>query len=473
MKKVFVFILLSLCFSSAYAEFYNVKKFGATGNKADYATKAVQDAIDAAAKAGGGTVYFPAGEYLCAQINLRDNITLYIDSGAKLWASNKEEDYFEKFYCEDTAGDGIPMMIYGNGVKNVTITGGGIIEGQPEYYTRPSTGNDFRRDDYDAAIEAGVEMIASRWRNRISTIYMYNCIDVRINNITIQNSSAWPCHLRFCERIYLDNIYVFSKLEVAANSDGFDIDGCKDIVISNCIMEVGDDGICFKSTKWHDGYRNCENGLVTNCVIQSSSTAFKIGSESYGDIRNIKFTNCIAKNTNRAITIFCRDGALVENITYSNLDVECRRYGVAWWGSAELVRIMVLKRREASKIGTIRNITLRDIRARVQGSSWIKGFEGMQNIENVLIQNVDIVIEPEHTPDKRAREGITIANAQNIFVDNLKVTWRGEQQQKWSHTLILDNVDDVELKRFRVDHQPKGFEEVYQVKKVTNLTIEK
>lgn len=72
----------------AQTSFYNVKQYGATGKKSDYATKAIQAAIDAAAKAGGGTVYFPAGDYLSAQINLRDNITLWLIAGAKIWASN-------------------------------------------------------------------------------------------------------------------------------------------------------------------------------------------------------------------------------------------------------------------------------------------------------------------------------------------------------------------------------------------------
>lgn len=171
----------------AQTSFYNVKQYGATGKKSDYATKAIQAAIDAAAKAGGGTVYFPAGDYLSAQINLRDNITLWIDSGAKIWASNKDEDYSEKFYCEDTAEGGIPMVIYGNKVRNIRITGGGAIEGQPEYRQEPYRYNQWTKEDCDAALEAGLPLVCTRWKNRISNIYLYDCQDVR--------STISPCSI--------------------------------------------------------------------------------------------------------------------------------------------------------------------------------------------------------------------------------------------------------------------------------------
>lgn len=459
MKRILYLLaaLLLPTLSQAQASVYNVKQYGATGKKSDYATTAIQAAIDAAAKAGGGTVYFPAGDYLSAQINLKDNITLWIDNGAKIWASNKDEDYTEKFYCEDTAEGGIPMVIYGNKVRNIRITGGGAIEGQPEYFQKPYRYNEWTKEDCDAALEAGLPLVCTRWKNRISNIYLYDCQDVRIDNISLLNSSAWPCHLRFCERIYLEGIYVYSKLETAANTDGFDIDGCKDIVINNCIMEVGDDGICFKSTKWKDGFRNCENAVVSNCIVQSSSTALKIGSESHGVIRNIKFNNCIVRNTNRAITIFCRDGNLVSDITYSNIEVECRRYSVSWWGSAELFRLLTSKRRADTPCGTIRNVTMKDIHAKVEGSSWIRGFEGMQNIENIRIENVAMEIWPESAIDKRAREGISIENAKNVEIDNLKIEWIGEKQPKWTHSLILNNIDNLWVNRLKITNQPAGF----------------
>ena len=471
MKKLLPLALLLLpLLVQAQMQRYNVKSYGATGKKSDYATIAIQAAIDDAAKAGGGTVYFPAGEYLSGQVNLRDNITIFLDNGAKVWASDKEADYQDKGYFADTANEGIPMLFYGNKVNNVRFTGGGSIEGQPEYRQEPYPYSEWTKDDCDAAIEAGVPLVCTRWKIRISHIYMYDCKDIRIENISLLRSSAWPLHLRFCERIFINGVYVYSQLEVAANTDGFDIDGCTDIVVTNCIMEVGDDGICFKSTKWEDGFRNCENAVVSNCVIQSSSTALKIGSESHGMIRNIKFTNCIVRNSNRAITIFCRDGNTVSDITYSNIDVECRRYSVSWWGSAELFRIITTKRRDNTPYGTIKNITLRDINARVQGSSWIKGFDGMQTIEDIRLENINIVIYPESMIDKRAREGITIENAKNVEINNLRFEWIGDTQPKWTNTLIVNNIDGLWVNRLRIVNQPQGHQPIL-IKEVINSNI--
>ncbi len=72
--------------------FYNIKTFGAKGDGVSLDTKAINDAIDAAANAGGGTVYFPAGTYLSFSIHLKSHISIFLDAGSVLLAADSIKD---------------------------------------------------------------------------------------------------------------------------------------------------------------------------------------------------------------------------------------------------------------------------------------------------------------------------------------------------------------------------------------------
>src|SRR5215472_3076863 len=63
---------------------FNVRAFGATGDGKTLDTPAINKAIEACLKAGGGTVYFPAGTYLSGSIHLKSYINLHLDAGATL-----------------------------------------------------------------------------------------------------------------------------------------------------------------------------------------------------------------------------------------------------------------------------------------------------------------------------------------------------------------------------------------------------
>src|ERR1043165_6096934 len=95
MKKVLIalVILTSLSFNAKSQQFYNVLTYGAKSDSSKLCTKAIANAIDAASKKGGGTIYFPAGKYLTGPIHLKSNITIFIDAGAELHFSDNFDDY--------------------------------------------------------------------------------------------------------------------------------------------------------------------------------------------------------------------------------------------------------------------------------------------------------------------------------------------------------------------------------------------
>ena len=440
---------------------YNVKDFGANGVCGQYATQGIQAAIDQCAKDGGGTVLIPSGEYLCATLILKDNVTLYLCSGATLLASNRESDYTRTFSFADTGGGGVPMLIYAQKAKNITITGRGTIKGQPQYETEPLGYSSFIAEDCDAALEAGVPMIASRWKKpNVSLVFLSECSNVLIRDISLVDSPFWALHLHWCDKVRIRGIYMSSRLTVATNSDGIDIDGCQDVVVSDCILETADVCICLKTTKGKEGFRHCENVSVNNCILKTSSCALKIGTESYGDFRNVLFTNCIVHDSNRGLGIFIRDGGTAENITFSNIEIQAIRYPVGWWGSADAFRFVVLKRNDDSKIGAIRHLTLENIRAVCQGSNRIAGFDAGQQIESVSLRNISLRIEPEPMPDKRAREALSITNARQITVDGLNICWTGAVQPKWSHSIVFDHTHAIKTREIEIENQPNGLEPI-------------
>lgn len=121
MKKIIGVFCLFVSTCVCAENIYDVQKFGATNTGKELVTTCLQNAIDACYKAGGGVVYFPAGEYLSATLQLRDNVTLYLATGARLIATEKKECYTVRAEISDTGSQGTPMLIYGSKLNNISI----------------------------------------------------------------------------------------------------------------------------------------------------------------------------------------------------------------------------------------------------------------------------------------------------------------------------------------------------------------
>ena len=79
------YLLIVFIVVNAHAQskgpFFNVLDYGASNDGTNRATKGINAAIQAAKFAGGGTVYIPAGNYICGPIELVSNLELYIEAG--------------------------------------------------------------------------------------------------------------------------------------------------------------------------------------------------------------------------------------------------------------------------------------------------------------------------------------------------------------------------------------------------------
>ncbi|MFI3321793.1 MAG: glycosyl hydrolase family 28 protein [Rikenellaceae bacterium] len=383
MKKItiFIFFALSTLFVSAQTT-YNITDFGAIGDGKTVATIAINQAITECSKNGGGRVVIPSGEFVSGTIFMKDNIEIYLESGATLLASTNTEDMpliEHTDYRSLKDWYGWAALIYADGANNIAITGNGTIDGQGE--NQPSR-PELPKGDMDG-----------RCRN----ILFISCKNIRIEGIKMYHSGLWNQHYLNCEDLFVDNIYVDNNKR--KNNDGIDIDGCRRVVVSNSIIDANDDAVVIKST----GEALCEDVTITNCVLSSWCNGIKAGTESTGGFRNIAISNCVIKpttcptnfNHNKFITNICFtgisleivDGGIMEAVAINNIITE----GVQ---APLFIRLGNRARKHLPdapepKIGTIRNITVNNMIAYdVENvTSSISAVEGAC-IENVTISNI-------------------------------------------------------------------------------------
>ncbi|NJM15603.1 MAG: hypothetical protein HC896_09755 [Bacteroidales bacterium] len=127
--------------------------------------------------------------------------------------------------------------------------------------------------------------------NRPYGIFLVGCSQVEVSGISMANSAFWMARYLYCDRVLVQNIYVFNHGNI--NNDGVDIDGCHDVIVANCHIDASDDALCFKT----EGDRSCENVVVSNCLLSSAASALKWGTGSVGNFRNFTVSNIVIRHT--------------------------------------------------------------------------------------------------------------------------------------------------------------------------------
>ena len=394
MKRALITVIAIILCTAAGAQspsFYNVRDFGAAGDGTAIDSPAINSAIDAASQAGGGTIYFPAGTYMSYSVRLKDNITLYLDSGAVLKAAKATaEAGYDEAEPNDSAYQDFGhshwhnSLIWGEGLHDVSIVGQGLIDGS---------------DGLSRGL-GRVEAIA--WANK--AIALKECRNVTIKDISMLMCGHFALLLTGVDNLTIDNV------RVDTNRDAFDIDCCANVRISNCLVNsLNDDGIVLKSS-WALGYLKCtENVTITNCQVSGydpgsmlagtftkNITAapdrdgptgrIKFGTESNGGFRNITISNCVFDHC-RGLALETVDGAVIEDITIDNIAMR------DIVNSPFYIRLGNRHRApDGLPFSTVRrvrisNVTVKDADCRY--ASIIMGLEG-HNIEDVTLSGIHI-----------------------------------------------------------------------------------
>jgi hypothetical protein len=426
--------------ASVGAGSFDVRAFGATGQRPDNATQAFQAAIDACTAAGGGTVRVPPGAYTVGMIQLKDNVTLDLDGGATLFLSHDNAQFPR----------GRRAMVFAENARNIAVTGRGTLDGLAQYVFTEMRGVDPEiAEEIAIARAAGIDM-RRYYRTGVQT-YMFilnGCRDVLLRDISIVHSPLWNVRLNDCDRVRVHGVYIYSDLEKGVNADGIDIVSSRNVTISDSIIETADDAIVLKTIA-RDGQpaQPTENITVTNCVLSSSSTALMIGTETEAAIRHVLFTNCVIRNSNKGFGINVQDGAVVSDVIYRGLTIETSRRHWNWWGSAEMCKFVLKKRTPTSRLGAIRDIAVADVIAHARGTSTIVG-HAERPIDSVRLSGVDLRMLPENAKDKRATHALRVEDVRGFRVRDLSVSWAEETEPKWSSAIVLRRAADFAIEGF-------------------------
>lgn len=382
---------------AAAADVYSVLDHGAVADGTTLNTEAIQSAINACAAGGGGTVHFPAGDYLSGTIFLKSHVRLNLDHGTRLLGSTNTDDYPPTVcrYPSRTDAYTVRALIWGEGLEDVAITGYGTIDGQGAAF-RDNQPSEEELAELAKPFDAeGRYTPASRYAARPYLIRLVSCRDVLVENVRMRNSAMWMQHYLDCDFVTIRGINVYNH--GCANNDMIDIDCCRNVIISDCFGDSDDDALTLKST----GDRPTEHVTITNCVLRSHCNAIKAGTESSGGFKDITISNCVLQNSSVGDHIAGRpeglaglaleivDGGSLERVTVSNLVVK---------NTTAPIFLRLGNRARPSKpdlptppVGTFRDVYIDNVvatGASVTGCS-ITGLPG-HPIENVSISNVRI-----------------------------------------------------------------------------------
>jgi polygalacturonase len=281
----------------------NVVEYGATPDDATLDTSAVQTAIDACG-GRGGTVLVPAGRYLLGQVHLRSSMELHLSAGAVLQASTNLNDF--PFSPALNAEGNLRPFIIGAGVRDVAVTGLGVIDGSGPAYWEAVRLPGYR--DTELAPDADERRI------RFGLVFQ-GCNNVKVRDITIRDTPMFLAAIMDCDNVVVDGVTLKAPAD-SPNTDGLQIIDSNDVRISNSFIDVGDDGIVTKARS-----RVIERLQVINCTIKSDDGAIKFGTRSSSGVRDSLFSNIVISGSRFGIALFMIQGGVYENNRFDNIRI--------------------------------------------------------------------------------------------------------------------------------------------------------
>ncbi|MFW5743469.1 MAG: glycoside hydrolase family 28 protein [Spirochaetota bacterium] len=424
------------------------------------ATASIQAALDAAGAAGGGTVVVPPGRYLIGTIRLRSNVRLHLELGSTLVGSPDIDDY------EDENEGHVPpefpyvrCLVVGFDLENVEISGGGTIDGAGAAfmdYSVPTFDETFTKEALAAMpADRRDEYVSEHGGKRPTWIFfLRRCRNVRFRDFRIVDVARWTARFSRCENILMNGLFIENDLR-AANSDGMHFTSCRNIVVSDCTIQSGDD--CIAITNYGDNDADTSGAVVTNCVFTSHSAGIRIGFAKQGLLEDVTVSNCVFRRCNRGIGIFCGPDAIVRHVNISNLQMSTRLIAGTWWGKAEPFMITTLGKGaliedinvsnvsargeqgivvNATPGSTVRNVTFSDVRLRIVAGP-MTPFSGgtydlrplsmerralpaiiADGVDSLTLRNVDVSIDEaarEHFPN-----AVEFVNCRGLAIEGLR-----------------------------------------------------
>ena len=279
------------------ARIYNVRAFGARGDGKTLDTAALQAAVDACTRDGGGTVLVPAGVFHIGTVELKSHVTLHLAASAKLLGSADGKQYHaaEAIPLEGphTIGDGNWALLFAANARNVAVEGRGTIDGQGLQFRSPGRG---------APPPSGLG-----GNRRPHHLLFYKCENLTIRDVDLRDCAYHSTRVIECRYVYIDGVHIHSR--VNGNNDGFHFISAHDVALSNCIVECQDDACAL--------FGSCQRMTISNCSFSTRWSVFRFGT---GIVQDIAVSNCVMHHVYGCpIKIRADPGSHFENMSFSNL----------------------------------------------------------------------------------------------------------------------------------------------------------
>lgn len=405
------------------------------------ATGPIQQAIDALAASGGGTLTLSAGTHSVSGLELRSGVHLIFDAGSVLQAI-PAVDLPERTIS--IAEESRSAVIYARGADDISLTGQGVIDGAGEFYVHELDEHGYRTHE----------------RHRPRVIVLESCSRVELSGLTIRNAPMWTVHLVACTDCLVKDLTLRNAMDLP-NTDGIDIDSCSHVRVIDCDIAGEDDSICLKTTAaaCPSLAPGCEDIEIRDCRLRSHSSAIKIGSETHGPVRHVRVSHCRVVDSNRAFGIQSRDGGEITDIRLDGLRVETHGQGPTCWGSAEPVHISARARLQGERPGRVDDIHVHDLTGRAEGAVVIVG-ESAGDIGTIELSDVTVEITEGTGPmagtaDLRppvnplARGGAGMDNAYHMG-EGEALPWGVEAIEGWPVALLARGIDELRQKNVRL-----------------------
>ena len=501
------------------SRFYNVRDYGAAGNGKTVDSPAINKAIEAAVAVGGGTVYFPAGTYLSFSIRLKSNITLFLDNGSTLLAADPkkaggtydlpEQNPFD-MYQDFGHSHWQNSLIWGIGLDNVAIIGQGKIDGKG--LSRRSPGPQRPRTEGETpASMGGGNKNAIAPLGETSPIKEMDGIGTKAialklsRNVTLKDFTLFQGGHFGLLATGVDNLTI-DNLRVDTNRDGFDIDSCRNVRISNSyINSPNDDAIVLKSSYALGFNRATENVTITNSQVSAFDLGtflegtfkttqefapdrdrptgrIKLGTESNGGFKNITISNINFVHC-RGLALETVDGGYIEDVAISNITMRDI--------TTAPIFIRLGKRQrapEGTPLAKIRRVNIDNLVASDADARYASIVAGLAEsaIEDVHFSNIRIHYKGGGSLEDAAREvpeneksypepsmfgvlpayGFYVRHAKGISFDHVEVSFAADDLRP---AFMLDDVMGVEF--FRTNAQLSNGAKMFVLKNTSKFSV--